>query len=75
MLLKKWVKMGYSDDITIEETDPAVLDDEYDLAGNLIKHTDGNGNVVEYKYNNLQKIMSITYPIDDSMKTVENSEN
>ncbi len=83
MLLKKWVKTGDTDDITIIETDPAVLDDEYDLAGNLLKHIDGNGKATDpdskkaviYEYNDLQKIRSITYPIDDSMKTDQNSEN
>jgi RHS repeat-associated protein len=83
MLLKKWVKAGDTEAITIAETDPAVLDDTYDLAGNLLKHIDGNGKAADpdskkavvYEYNDLQKIRSVTYPIDDSMKTAENSEN
>ena len=59
---------GETDDITITESDTPILDDVYDLAGNLISHTDANGNTTIYEYNGLNQVKRVTYPIDDSMK-------
>ena len=64
---KKWVKKGTTENINVTESD-LVLDNEYDLSGNLTRSTDANGNTTEYKYNALNKVRSVVYPIDDSMK-------
>ena len=39
----------------------------YDKAGNLLSKTDGNNNTVNYTYNSLDEIASITYPSDTSV--------
>jgi RHS repeat-associated protein len=66
-LLKKWVKKGTTEAISILETETPVLNDQYDLTGNCISHIDANGYTTDYAYNDLLKAKSVTYPIDSTL--------
>lgn len=41
----------------------------YDLTGNVITKTDGNGNVTSYEYNALNKVRKVNYPGDSSIQS------
>ncbi len=73
-ILKIWTKMGDTNTVDAKDGGQLMLDDKYNLAGNIISHTDAmNTNATDkysttYEYNKLHKIRTVHYPVDSNMK-------